>query len=423
MIRRLLLLGLVAFTCIWFGRLLMDNPGVATITWGTHRLQTKTATLILLFLAACLLFYLLLYVLWQVLGLHKRLYRMHDARLHQKAARNLNQGLIQLTEGHWDRAEKLLTEYADRSKTPLLNYLGAARAAHMREAPERRDELLKKAIESDSRAQVAVGVSQAEMQLASEQLEQAYATLSNLRGIAPKNSYVLKLFAKVLYRQKNWEALLDLLPDLQKQNLLNSDNMLAVKAATLRGLFNKYAEQHQADKLQALWKKLPSAIRSQDEATSLFAKALHKANADTQCAQFIQNTLTKSWNDELADLYGRIEHANLNTAIQQAEKWLAQQPDNPTPLLLLARLHQQQRLWGVAKSYYEASLNQSPNTAGYLELAELLETIGEKENAELVYRTGLRYSIRQQGERLTLAASQRPRKKVADASYTSAPTL
>jgi HemY protein len=149
---------------------------------------------------------------------------------------------------------------------------------------------------------------------------------------------------------------------------------------------------------------------------------LHQAGAHALCEQFINGVHTKDWQAKLADLYGRIEHQNLATSVQNAEKWLAQQPANPVSLLLLARLHRQQKLWGVAKSYYETSLNQAPDPEGYLELAELLEIMGETGNAEHCYRLGLRYCIRQQGERLILAASQRP-KKPAETNFQAAPTF
>ncbi|HPY38927.1 MAG TPA: heme biosynthesis HemY N-terminal domain-containing protein [Thiolinea sp.] len=414
-----LLIGLGGF---WLAQQVLAHSGPSFIKWGGQVYEITTATLAALVLITCIVFYLGITLLREVLGLRQRYQRRRENRLHIKANRSLNQGLIQLTEGHWDKAEQLLTEHADRSETPLLNYLGAARAAHMRDAPERRDELLKKAIESDNSAQIAVGVSQAEMQLSAEQLEQAHATLLNLRALAPKNAYVLKLLAKVLYKQQNWEALLDLLPDLQKQNLLNTENMSNVQAATLVGLFGKYAEQKNVEKLQTLWKRLPSTIREQPEAMYVYASSLHQAGADSLTEQFITSVHAKDWQPKLANLYGRIQHPSLPTAVQNAEKWLAQQPANPVSLLLLARLHRQQKLWGVAKSYYETSLNQAPDPEGYLELAELLEIMGETGNAEHCYRIGLRYCIRQQGERLVLAASQRP-KKAAEGSYQPAPTF
>ncbi|WML92400.1 heme biosynthesis HemY N-terminal domain-containing protein [Thiothrix lacustris] len=409
MIFYLIVLLIVVATVFWLGQWVLANPGITTITWGVWSLEMKTATLAALILLACVTFYIFVAFLRHGFGMRRTFSRFRAARLGSKASRALTQGLIQLTEGHWDKAEKLLVDHAPYSDTPLLNYLAAARAAHMREAYERRDELLKQAIESDSKANVAVGVSQAEMQFGSEQFEQAHATLVRLRELSPKHPYVLKLLAKVLYRQESWEALLGLLPDLVKQSLLKNDEMSKVQGATLQAMFQHYAKEGHTDKLQAMWKKLPTPIRENHDAILLYAKALHTAGDDLACNGLISNILNKRWDDGLADLFGRIQHHSLGNTIQQAEKWqLSQADNNPALLLLLARLYNQQKLWGMAKSYYESSLNQTPNAEGYLELAELLETMKEPENAQRCYRLGLRYCIRHDGEKLSLTPTQRP---------------
>ena len=409
MIFYLIVLLIVVAVVFWLGQWVLLNPGITTITWGVWSLEMKTATLAALILLACVAFYVFVALLRHGFGMRRSFSRFRAARLGSKANRALTQGLIQLTEGHWDKAEKLLVDHAPYSDTPLLNYLAAARAAHMREAYERRDELLKQAIESDSKANVAVGVSQAEMQFGSEQFEQAHATLVRLRELSPKHPYVLKLLAKVLYRQESWEALLGLLPDLAKQSLLKNDEMSKVQGATLQAMFQHYAKEGHTDKLQAMWKKLPAPIRENHDAILLYAKALHTAGDDLACNGLISNILNKRWDDGLADLFGRIQHHSLGSTIQQAEKWqLSQADNNPALLLLLARLYNQQKLWGMAKSYYESSLNQTPNAEGYLELAELLETMKEPENAQRCYRLGLRYCIRHDGEKLTLTPTQRP---------------
>lgn len=409
MILYLIVLLILAAGIFWLGQTVLANPGITTITWGVWSLEMKTATLVALVLLTCIAFYVGIVLLRYVLGLPRNFSRYREARLGSKASRALNQGLIQLTEGRWEKAEKILTEHAPYSDTPLLNYLAAARAAHMQEAYSRRDEWLKRAIESDSKANIAVGVSQAEMQMTSDQLEQAQATLMRLRELAPKHPYVLKLLTKVLYRQEHWDTLLELLPELAKQNLLKHEEMRKVQSATLTAMFEQHAKAKNTDKLQALWKKLPSGIRETPEAILLYARALHTAGDDLSCANLISNNLNKRWDDGLADLYGRIQHHSLGNAIQQAEKWQLSRPDNnPALLLLLARLYNQQKLWGMAKSYYESSLNQAPNTQAYLELAELLETMKEPENAQRCYRLGLRYCLRGEGEKLNLTPTQRP---------------
>lgn len=422
MIFYIIVLLLLIAAVLWLGQLVLAHPGTAVVTWGVWSVEMKTATLVAAVLLACVLFYIAVSLLRHVLGLRKNFSRYREARLGGKASRALTQGLIQLTEGHWEKGKKLLIEHAPYSDTPLLNYLAAARAAHMQEEYEQRDELLKLAIESDSKANVAVGVSQAEMQLGSDQLEQAHATLTRLRELSPKHPYVLKLLARTLYRQEQWDSLLELLPELIKQNLLKNEDMNKVQGATLHAMFQQYAKSKQTDKLYAVWKKLPAVVRENSEAILLYAQALHTAGDDAACASLLSSNLNKHWDDDLADLYGRIQHHSLANTIQQAEKWqLARSDNNPALLLLLARLYNQQKLWGMAKHYYESSLNQAPDAEGYLELAELLETMNEPENAQHCYRLGLRYSIRQEGEKLNLAPTKRPQS--IPQPHVPAPTL
>ena len=385
---------------------------MATITWEMgdklNVAEMKTATLLLAVLTACIAFYILVAVLKRLVNMRRILQRLWDSRLGHKANKALSLGLLQLTEGNWEKAEKLLTDSAPYGDTPLLNYLGAARAAHMQDAYERRDQWLKQAIASDAKANIAVGISQADMQMSSGQLEQASATLLRLRDLAPKHPYVLKLLAKVLYRQENWDVLLEVLPEVIKQNLLKPEELASVQRATLQAMFQQCVKNKQIERLQTLWKKLPNAVRDDPDALELYARALQALGDDLNSASLVSSALNKQWHAGLAEVFGKIRHHSLGNAIQQAEKWQANQPNNPVAQLLLARLYNQQKLWGMAKSYYESSLNQAPNAKAYLELAELLETMKEPENAQRCYRLGLRYCIRGEGEKLVLTATQRP---------------
>ena len=70
----------------------------------------------------------------------------------------------------------------------------------------------------------------------------------------------------------------------------------------------------------------------------------------------------------------------------QAEKWLAQRPNDENLLLALGRLCIGQRLWGKAQSYLEASLAVAPSTAAHLELARLFDSLGRQEEANRHFR-------------------------------------
>ena len=419
MIRALLVAGLLVAGFWWLFGIIASQPGNASISWGSQLVEMTTTTLVAGVLLFCLVFYALLRGLFYLAGLKKHLTERQQKKRVTQANASLTQGLIQLAEGHWPEAEQELTRHAEYSEAPLLNYLTAARAAHMQHKPAQRDELLRKAIASDNQARIAVGVSQAEMQLSDSQFEQAHATLLNLRKLAPQNSYILKLYAKTLLRQEHWEQLLELLPELVQHDLLDNDskNMRHLKTATLRGVFAKYVNQQQSGALQACWQKIPHAIAEQAETQWLYATALHQAGDDMACAAFVEKHNNLHLREQLTGLYGRLQHQQLSAAIEQAQRWLDVQPENPANLLLLARLHCQQQQWETAKAYYIASLNQAPDAEAYLELAGMLETLGGYEAAAQCYRLGLRYNIRGIGERLDFATadyhSSQPPLKVA----------
>ena len=103
----------------------------------------------------------------------------------QRARHRTTKGLLALAEGNWPRARKLLTSAADKAEMPLINYLAAAQAAFESGDHDAVDELLRKAYESTPGSDLAVGITQAQLQLAGNRLEEALATLLRLRNSRP----------------------------------------------------------------------------------------------------------------------------------------------------------------------------------------------------------------------------------------------
>src|SRR4029453_19557907 len=67
-----------------------------------------------------------------------------------RARRSLGQGLLELSAGEYDAAEKTLTRYARDAQNPVAHYLVAARAADLQGAAQRRDGLLARAREAST---------------------------------------------------------------------------------------------------------------------------------------------------------------------------------------------------------------------------------------------------------------------------------
>ncbi len=403
---RYILIFLAIVAAFWLGIYAVDHSSdiVIKYQWNENPMSvTLTSTTLLI---AGLLSLIGLYVFFSLLkfffGLRKRLKNRKIAKLTTRASQDLTNGLVQFSEGHWKQSEKILLSNVKYSETPSLNYLVAARSAHMQEAFERRDAYLKTANEQGGDVQTAVSVSQAEMQFSGGQLEQARATLVRLLETAPKHPYAIKLLARIYFKQEDWKNLFTLLPDLNKQGLIKPEDREKYEATALKGIFLTLAQNSDKQQLQALWKRLPADIKEKPQAVLLYCRALSDAGDTNTSDKLLVASLNKNWDEQLIERYGKIEHQALGTAIKTGEKWLLEHEKSPMLLLTLARLHRKYQLWGKSKSYYNSSLNFSPSAEVYLEFAELLEELGESENAQICYKQGLSYSIHKKGTILNL---------------------
>ncbi|MCB1762032.1 MAG: heme biosynthesis protein HemY [Gammaproteobacteria bacterium] len=349
-----------------------------------------------LFLIFNLLIFVTLYILLRafarVWSIPRQLHGWQDHRSQERARREFNRGLVQLSEGEWQNAEKSLVRFATRSEAPLLNYLAAARSAQQQGAHDRRDHYLRLAHACMPSADVAVGLTQAELQLEHAQLEQALATLRHLRTIAPRHTHVLKLL-KILYeRLGDWNELNALLPELKKRQVVAPAELKELEIRVCRMLLQSAAKSNDGDSLRTTWKSFPPQIRENEAMVMFYANHLKASAAEDEVVQLLRRALDHDWSDALAELYGSAEASDIAAQLTQAEKWLIDRPNNPTLLLALGRLCLKNRLWGKARSYLEASISIQPSPAAYSELGVLLEGMGEKEQALTNYRAALTLS-------------------------------
>ncbi|PVV27709.1 MAG: hypothetical protein B6D79_00985, partial [gamma proteobacterium symbiont of Ctena orbiculata] len=287
----------------------------------------------------------------------------------------------------WKVAERHLTRNVSQSETPLLNYLAAARAAQLQGEHTRRDDYLHLAHESMPSADVAVGLTQAELQLAHQQYEQALATLMHVRSLSPKHTYVLTLLKKLYENLGEWKKLEEMLPELKRRKVINDDDYQTLESRVYHERLKQ--ESKTLDDLVRYWQEIPRVIRQQQEMLIDYCKYMMALDAGSRVEPLITTSLQREWNPELASLYGYIELANPSHQLEVAEAWLQKRQEDPGLLLTLARLSLQNKLWGKARSYLEASIGISPSAESYQQLGLLLERLGDDDAALRCFRAGL----------------------------------
>jgi len=316
----------------------------------------------------------------------------------RRARRRTTRGLLALAEGRWPRARQLLESSAPYADTPLINYLASAQAAYESGDHDDIDELLRKAYESTPGSDMAVGITQAQLQLASNRLEQALATLIRLRKRAPHHPFVLKLLMQVYERLEDWRELAKLMPELRKRELIKVAELDALERKIWLNLMHKAAEdtrKHSADSqadlsgFTRLWDELPGSQRRDEIVIREYARLLAELGDQPQAETLLRKVLRNHWSDELINLYGRIRGEKPEEQLLVAERWLQDRPNNPELLLALGRLSLSNELWGKAREYFETSLRlrRSPETMA--ELSRLSAHTGKDEASIRLLLEGL----------------------------------
>ncbi len=316
----------------------------------------------------------------------------------RRARRRTTQGLLALAEGNWPRARKLLEASAGHADTPLINYLAAAQAAFESGAHDDVDELLRQAYESTPGSDMAVGITQAQLQLAGNRLEQALATLVRLRKQAPHHPFVLKLLKTTYVRLEDWRELSRLLPELRKRGLVSDEEREELERTIWHNLMQRAAAEcrRQSDSgsgslapLTRLWDELPGIVRRDEHTIREYSQLLAELGDEAQAETLLRKVLRNHWSEELINLYGRIKGAKPDEQLLAAERWLQDRPNNAELLLALGRLSLRNELWGKAREYFETSLRLRRSRETMAELSRLNAHMGEEQTSVKLLMQGL----------------------------------
>jgi len=393
---KLLIATLVVLVgAVALGLVLREDPGYVLLGWDGWTLETTLAVLAAASLALFVVGYFVVRLVVRLGHTPAGLRAWRQARRTERARDALNRGLILLSEGNWNAAERSLTRHVEDSDSPLLNYLAAARAAQAQGAHERRDRYLRLAHQALPEADVAIGLTQAELQIAHRQMEQALATLTHLRSVAPQHVYVLRMLARLYERLADWTHLRELLPALARRKALGSEELEALERRVYRALLRDAGARQDREALGRLWSELPKRLAQDPDLTLAYAGELHRLGeeGEDEAASVLRNTLKRHWDERLVRLYGLIRASDAGGQLAAAEGWLGEHDRNPVLLQALGRLALRNGLWGKARGYLEASLGVRPEVATCRLLGGLLERLGETQAAMDCYRRGVALAV------------------------------
>lgn len=363
--------------------------------------ETSAAMAIALIVLFTGSFYLLARFLVRTITLPAELREIRGHSRQEKAQKDLVTGLLQLSEGKWPEAERTLTRRAQISKTPLLHYLNAARAAQLQREYVRRDEWLAKARESDPKAELALGIAQAELQMLMGEFPQASASLSQLRDVDPKHGYVLKLLFRVYLRMQDWNALVGLIPRMRRYKLLESADLIDHCREIYPAFFIDAAEALAAGEpnsddvselVENVWRDVPKRLKIDLNIVAAYAQYLHAKHDDQSAGRLVHQTLRQQWSETLVVLYGWL-NLDVDAQLGQLRQWRSVHGEHASLLLSEARLNMRINEFAAAQTLLEESIRLQPSRESYELLGQVMEQQGDGTAAFIAYREAARSDV------------------------------
>jgi HemY protein len=385
---RLIAFLIVLIVSVWFGLEVAHHPGYLLIVYQPWMMQMPLWFAFLCVFVFLSLFYLILDSVDRVGFWWFRIKNWLHVRREQQSYSKTQQGLVLLIEGRWQKAERMLLAGVSQSVEPLINYLGAARAAQEEQAFDRRDTYIRKAQHVAPKASLAIGLTQAELEIERHHYEHAVATLTHLQQQSPHHPRVLKLLEKVYVRLADWQSLEKLLPHFRKAKLITRAELQSFEKNLYCEILRSNQQQSLED-LHTLWSKMPRTFKKNPDVISAYVQQLIRFPNSKETEELIRTSMKQDYRPELVKIYGSFNFDNINRQLVIVGAWLKMYGAQPELLVLLGKLCVKAQLWGKAKDYFQKCLAIAPHAEAALEYGKLLETLNEPEAARQAYRDGL----------------------------------
>jgi HemY protein len=376
-VKRVILVLLAAlFVGGLIGALVARDPGYVLVSYSNVSVETSLWFGVFLLLLAYVLLRLGSYLWSRFVLSGSGLAQWNRQRRADGSRKQTVQGLLLSAEGRWSEAHKLLLAGARDAQMPLVNYLSAARSAQALGNYAERDELLSRASEETPGSKVAVALTRVAFQLEADQYEPALASLLELQRESPRNAAVLAMLQRCYGELGDWQALLELAPDLRRQKALPEAELDAAQRRAGLARLAQLTGPAASGQFEAVWNLLPKTLQHDPELIAAAASARSAQGHPQEAEQLLSDALKRAWDDRLVDCYGVVD-ADLAGQLNTAEGWLKDRPDNAALLLALGRLAGRSEQWDKAREYLEASLRSNPDGGVYAELGHLCVRLGD----------------------------------------------
>ena len=359
------------------------NDGYVLVVLPPWRMEISLNLLLVLQVVGFLGLYLVLRAVINTLSLPTKVRAFRARRAQAKATAALTDAMRLLQEGRYGHALKSAERAWESGNAPAIAALVGLRAAHALRDEGRERAWRERARGAEGDARAARLMTEAELALDARDYEAAHESLNQLAAREGRHIAALRLSLRAEQGLGNWTEVLKLTRQLEKHKALTAEQAALLRAHAHREIVPELGDVGQ---IVRYWHDMPAIDRLEPRLVLETARTLVALGGCAEAAVLIEDFLDERWDSAVIGSYADCEGGDTLARIAHAEKWLVSHPRDEQLLLALGRLCRQQKLWGKAQSYLEASLATRATRGAHVELAQLFDHLERADEANRHYR-------------------------------------
>ena len=331
----LLLAGLIA------GPYLSGKQGYVRIETTNHIIGMSLTTLVIFFVISLAVVYSIEAAISRFCNLSNNTYSWFSRRKRVKAQKQTLEGLMRMDEGDYSKAEKLIGKNAKHSDEPVLNFIKAAEAAQQRGDEFSANRYLIQATEIAGTDSLILEIARTRILLQQNKLPAARSSVDSLLIMASRNKEVLKLAVDIYLKSKAYQALDNILEQVEKSGLYSAEEFEKLQRRVEDGLLDEKMNEDGVDGLLDWWDEQPRKRRHDSYVKLGLIRRLVDAN-DHESAYELMLELVKTLDDDNSPLtqglfkqISRLQPEDNSKLVKMVSKWA--KSANPTAQCLANR--------------------------------------------------------------------------------------
>lgn len=386
---RLLILFICGVIALALGPLLIGMQGKVFIEIGNYQIITTVTSVVIALLAVWLSYWFLSRLIGGVIRRTLSGFSWFGKRKIRTAREQTQLALVKFLEGDYKSAEKALIKGAKHADMPALNYLLAAELAQKQGNLEGSQHYLVLASEGKFANDLALDLTQIRLLIEKNDLSTATMRIEGLLSKNPNHPEVLRLGVQIYQRTHAYEALIAILPWLNKNQVFTDTQVQLIQLDAYRGLMLRIMNEEGHEVLMSWWDKQNRQVKNDAGTQAILVETLLNANAIQQAETYFEQFFKQQPTSSLLRLIGKMNDLDWAKLQKRLKKLGSKLSDTVALERALAIVSIKLSEYSEAETRLRSIILTNPEQQDYDLLALCLEKLNRSDEAQDTRRLGL----------------------------------